>query len=77
MTTSPTIAIVGAGFGALAVADTAFTTGCPGWYTTADDKVTFVWAGSHVEYRRRTRVFDPSIYYYAVAARPAATAVAA
>ncbi|HEY3021053.1 MAG TPA: NAD(P)/FAD-dependent oxidoreductase [Solirubrobacteraceae bacterium] len=46
---------------------TVFTTGCPGWYTTPDGKVTTVWAGSHVEYRRRTRVFDPSAYH-AVAA---------
>jgi cation diffusion facilitator CzcD-associated flavoprotein CzcO len=42
---------------------TVFTTGCPGWYTTADGKVTTVWAGSHVEYRRRTRVFDVSAYH--------------
>jgi cation diffusion facilitator CzcD-associated flavoprotein CzcO len=55
---------------------TVFTTGCPGWYTTADGKVTTVWAGSHVEYRRRTRVFDPSAYH-AVVARPSAVTVAA
>jgi len=41
---------------------TVFTTGCPGWYTTDGGKVTQVWAGSHVEYGRRTRVFDPSAY---------------
>ena len=41
---------------------TVFTSGCPGWYTTDDGKVTTVWAGSHVEYRRRTRVFDPSAF---------------
>jgi cation diffusion facilitator CzcD-associated flavoprotein CzcO len=41
---------------------TVFTTGCPGWYTTASGRVTTVWFGSHVEYRRRTRVFDPSVY---------------
>ena len=39
-----------------------FTTGCPGWYTTDAGKVTQVWAGSHVEYGRRTRVFDPQLY---------------
>jgi cation diffusion facilitator CzcD-associated flavoprotein CzcO len=50
---------------------TVFTTGCPGWYTTDDGKVTTVWAGSHVEYRRRTRVFDPAAYD-ALAPRPAA-----
>jgi hypothetical protein len=54
------------------LAGTVFTTGCPGWYTTADGKVTTVWAGSHVEYRRRTRVFDPSVYH-AVATRPITT----
>ncbi len=48
---------------------TVFTTGCPGWYTTAEGKVTTVWAGSHVEYRKRTRVFDPAAYE-ALAARP-------
>jgi cation diffusion facilitator CzcD-associated flavoprotein CzcO len=41
---------------------TVFTTGCPGWYTTDAGRVTTVWAGSHVEYRRRTRVFDPTVY---------------
>jgi cation diffusion facilitator CzcD-associated flavoprotein CzcO len=41
---------------------TVFTTGCPGWYSTAEGKITTVWAGSHVEYRRRTRRFDPSAY---------------
>jgi cation diffusion facilitator CzcD-associated flavoprotein CzcO len=55
---------------------TVFTTGCPGWYTTADGKVTTVWAGSHVEYRRRTRVFDPSAYH-ALARRPTAATIAA
>jgi hypothetical protein len=42
---------------------TVFTSGCPGWYSTAEGKVTTVWCGSHVEYRRRTRVFDPSAYH--------------
>jgi cation diffusion facilitator CzcD-associated flavoprotein CzcO len=41
---------------------TVFTAGCPGWYTTAAGKVTQVWAGSHIEYGRRTRRFDPSLY---------------
>jgi cation diffusion facilitator CzcD-associated flavoprotein CzcO len=50
---------------------TVFTTGCPGWYTTAGGKVTTVWTGSHLEYRRRTRVFDPAAYH-AIAPRPAA-----
>jgi cation diffusion facilitator CzcD-associated flavoprotein CzcO len=40
--------------------ETVFTTGCPGWYTTDSGKVTQVWAGSHVEYGRRTAKFDPS-----------------
>jgi len=41
---------------------TVFTAGCPGWYTTDAGKVTQVWAGSHVEYGRRTRHFDPAVY---------------
>jgi cation diffusion facilitator CzcD-associated flavoprotein CzcO len=51
---------------------TVFTTGCPGWYTTESGKVTQVWAGSHVEYGRRTRRFDPTLYV-----RPPAAAVLA
>jgi len=42
--------------------DTVFTAGCPGWYTTEAGKVTQVWVGSHVEYGRRTRHFDPAVY---------------
>jgi cation diffusion facilitator CzcD-associated flavoprotein CzcO len=41
---------------------TVFTAGCPGWYATADGKVTTVWPGSHVAYARATRAFDPSAY---------------
>jgi cation diffusion facilitator CzcD-associated flavoprotein CzcO len=41
---------------------TVFTSGCPGWYTTDSGRVTTVWFGSHVEYRRRTRRFDPAVY---------------
>jgi cation diffusion facilitator CzcD-associated flavoprotein CzcO len=55
---------------------TVFTTGCPGWYTTSDGKVTTVWPGSHVEYRRRTRVFDPSAYHALVPRAAAAIASA-
>ncbi|TML97356.1 MAG: NAD(P)/FAD-dependent oxidoreductase [Actinobacteria bacterium] len=55
---------------------TVFTTGCPGWYTTAAGKVTTVWVGSHVEYRRRTRRFDPSAYH-ALAPRPRAVGAGA
>jgi cation diffusion facilitator CzcD-associated flavoprotein CzcO len=47
---------------------TVFTAGCPGWYTTATGKVTQVWAGSHVEYGRRTRRFDPALYNHGLAA---------
>ena len=57
------------------LAETVFTSGCPGWYTTADGKVTTVWAGSHVEYRRRTRVFDPALYEV-LATRPVLTTLA-
>lgn len=41
---------------------TVFASGCPGWYSTDSGKVTQVWVGSHVEYGRRTRRFDPSVY---------------
>jgi cation diffusion facilitator CzcD-associated flavoprotein CzcO len=41
---------------------TVFTAGCPGWYTTADGKVTTVWPGSHVAYARAVRTFDPGDY---------------
>jgi cation diffusion facilitator CzcD-associated flavoprotein CzcO len=51
---------------------TVFTAGCPGWYTTDAGKVTQVWAGSHVEYGRRTRVFDPAVYEYVPSARAVA-----
>jgi hypothetical protein len=39
-----------------------FSTGCPGWYATESGRITTVWVGSHVEYRRRTRFFDPTPY---------------
>lgn len=55
---------------------TVFTTGCPGWYTTAAGKVTTVWAGSHVEYRRHTRVFDPTVYEQLPAPAPVPTPTA-
>jgi cation diffusion facilitator CzcD-associated flavoprotein CzcO len=41
---------------------TVFTAGCPGWYTTADGKVTTVFPGSHVEYARLMRRFDPDLF---------------
>jgi len=47
---------------------TVFTTGCPGWYATDAGKVTQVWAGSHVEYGRRTERFDPAVYDHHVPA---------
>jgi len=51
---------------------TNFTTGCPGWYTTASGKVVAVWVGSHVEYGRRTRRFDPAAFdHHAVTATAA------
>jgi hypothetical protein len=49
---------------------TVFTAGCPGWYTTDAGKVTQVWAGSHVEYGRRTQHFDPSVYEHVPARAP-------
>jgi cation diffusion facilitator CzcD-associated flavoprotein CzcO len=41
---------------------TVFTAGCPGWYTTDTGKVTTVFPGSHVEYARLTRRFDPDAF---------------
>lgn len=41
---------------------TVFSTGCPGWYATDAGKITTVWVGGHVEYRQRTRFFDPTVY---------------
>jgi cation diffusion facilitator CzcD-associated flavoprotein CzcO len=44
------------------LAKTVFTAGCPGWYTTDDGKVTTVFPGSHVEYARLTRRFEPTAF---------------
>lgn len=55
---------------------TVFTTGCPGWYTTDEGKVTQVWAGSHVDYARRTRRFDPLVYEHIAIPGPATAAAA-
>ncbi|MEV0248636.1 NAD(P)/FAD-dependent oxidoreductase [Nocardia sp. NPDC050712] len=41
---------------------TVFTTGCPGWYHTADGTVTAVWPGSHLAYARATRAVDFNDY---------------
>jgi cation diffusion facilitator CzcD-associated flavoprotein CzcO len=54
---------------------TVFTAGCPGWYATEAGKVTQVWAGSHVEYGRRTRAFDPAVYERVVTPRPSTAAL--
>ena len=51
------------------LARTVFTAGCPGWYTTDDGKVTTVFPGSHVEYARLTRRFDPRAYEHGGAVR--------
>ena len=47
---------------------TVFTTGCPGWYKSASGRVVSVWVGSHIEYGRRTRRFDPSLFVHGDAA---------
>jgi cation diffusion facilitator CzcD-associated flavoprotein CzcO len=52
------------------LAKTVFTAGCPGWYTTEDGRVTTVFPGSHVEYARRTRRFDPAAYEHGAASVP-------
>jgi hypothetical protein len=51
-----------------------FTAGCPGWYTTAEGKVTAVFPGSHVEYARRTRTFDPTAFEHDAPRKSAADA---
>jgi cation diffusion facilitator CzcD-associated flavoprotein CzcO len=63
------------------LAKTVFTAGCPGWYTTEDGKVTTVFPGSHVEYARLTRRFDPMMFEHGLVgvpdeAQPASRAVA-
>ncbi len=44
------------------LARTVFTSGCPGWYHTADGKVFAVWPGSHIGYALATRRFHPARY---------------
>jgi cation diffusion facilitator CzcD-associated flavoprotein CzcO len=51
---------------------TVFTAGCPGWYATEAGKVTQVWAGSHVEYGRHTKRFDPTAYEHHALSAPTA-----
>jgi hypothetical protein len=48
-----------------------FTAGCPGWYTTEEGKVTTVFPGSHVEYARLTRTFDPTAFEHGGSSRSA------
>lgn len=55
---------------------TVFTTGCPGWYKSASGKVVSVWVGSHIEYGRRTRRFDPAVFVHKDAAAEKAAAPA-
>lgn len=44
--------------------ETVFTSGCPGWYHTADGKVVAVWPGSHIAYARATHAIDTSVYEF-------------
>lgn len=46
------------------LAETVFTDSCPGWYTNGAGKVTAMWPGSHLEYARQTRQFDPTKYVH-------------
>jgi cation diffusion facilitator CzcD-associated flavoprotein CzcO len=48
---------------------TVFTTGCPGWYATADGKVTTVWPGSHIAYAKATATFAPDDFEHGSSAR--------
>lgn len=43
---------------------TVFTAGCPGWYTTDTGKVTTVWPGSHVAYKRAVAAFAPADFVH-------------
>lgn len=52
---------------------TVFTTGCPGWYKSASGRVVSVWVGSHIEYGRRTRRFDPTVFVHGDSAAENAT----
>lgn len=47
---------------------TVFTSGCPGWYHTAEGKVVAVWPGSHVAYAKATEKVDFSAYQHGTAA---------
>ena len=43
-------------------AGTVWTTGCNSWYHTRSGKNTTLWPGTTIEFRRRTRRFDPRAY---------------
>jgi cation diffusion facilitator CzcD-associated flavoprotein CzcO len=44
--------------------------GCSSWYQNADGKITTLWPGSTVEFRLRTRRFDPAAYVLASKGEP-------
>ena len=44
------------------LAETVWEGGCDSWYRTASGKNTNNWPGTTIEYRRRTRFFDPGHY---------------
>jgi hypothetical protein len=41
---------------------TVWMTGCKSWYQTSDGKITTLWPGSTLEFRRRTRRFRLADY---------------
>jgi hypothetical protein len=41
---------------------TVWMSGCDSWYRSEDGHIDTLWPGFTVEYWRRTRRFDPSVY---------------
>jgi cation diffusion facilitator CzcD-associated flavoprotein CzcO len=50
---------------------TVWLSGCDSWYRSADGHIDTLWPGFTVEYWRRTRRFDPSLYRSVVPLAPA------
>jgi cation diffusion facilitator CzcD-associated flavoprotein CzcO len=43
---------------------TIWASGCHSWYQTAAGRITTLWPGSTIEFRRRTRRIDPAHYIF-------------
>jgi len=44
---------------------TVWATGCQAWYRAANGRITTLWPGSTLEFRRRTRRIDPAAFEFA------------